>query len=416
MPRYIHRAKYILAEADLLLVEAGVHISDDGRISSVEPWSDSPTIHEAEVVNWGSAVIMPGLINAHAHLELSALHGQLTNFHSFTDWILQLIEKRRLWAKEDFLTSVRTGAEAVLQSGTTLVGDVSASGWSCLGGCGLGLRRVVFEESTGLLPSGVDSALSQIQARFDQSVPDPLLIRGISPHAPYSVSPELFRCLAGFSHSRGFLLATHVAESSPEVQFLQFGTGEFREFLLRLGALPDSWKSPQLSPIAYLDSLGVLSPSAILIHCNYLDPDSMKRILASRASVVYCPRSHDFFGHDQHPVRQLLDLGINVALGTDSLASNNSLSMLDEMRHLYKTRKDLKAEEILNTATANGAAAFRLGGVLGCLRPGYWADLAVLKLPENTGPRHLPAQILEGTGECIATIVRGGIAWTRRNH
>jgi cytosine/adenosine deaminase-related metal-dependent hydrolase len=415
MPKYIHRAKYVLSKPDLLLTEAAVHISDDGRISSVEPWTGSPAIHEAEVVDWGAAVIMPGLINAHAHLELTALHGKLTHFQSFTDWLLQLIEKRRLWTKEEFLNSVRTGVEAVLQSGTTLVGDVSASGWSCIGSCGAGLRRVVYEESTGLLPSGVDSALSQVQARLDQSVPDPLLIRGISPHSPYSVSPELYRRLADLSHRRGLLLATHIAESLAEVQFLQSGTGEIREFLARLGVLPDAWEPPHLSPIAYLDSLGVLGPSVILIHCNYLDRESTKRIRATGGSVVYCPRSHDFFGHEQHPVRQLLDLGVNVALGTDSLASNSSLSMLDEMRHLFRTRKDLEPEEILRAATANGAAALNFGGVLGCVQPGYWADLAVFKLPENTSPRHLPAQILEGAGACIATIVQGKIAWRMPN-
>jgi cytosine/adenosine deaminase-related metal-dependent hydrolase len=410
MPKFIHRAKYVLAEPDLLVTNAEVHISDDGRISSIESRSNSPSIHEAEIVDWGAALIIPGLINAHAHLELTSLQGQLTRFQSFTDWVLQLIEKRRLWTKEDFLSSVRAGVEAVLKSGTTLVGDVSASGWSCDAGCSSGLRRVVFEESTAFPPSNMDSALSQVEQRLDQSVPDPLLVRGVSPHAPYSVSPELYRRLADLSRERRFLLATHIAETASEIQFLQFGTGEFRELLLRLGVLPDTWKPPQLSPIAYLDSLGVLGPFTILIHCNYLDWDSVNRILASQGSVVYCPRSHDFFGHEQHPVRQLLDLGINVALGTDSLASNRSLSMLDEMRHLFRSRKDLKPEEIFRLATVNGAAALKFGRVLGCLRPGYWADLAVLKLPENTGPRHLPAQVLEGTGEWIATIVQGKVA------
>jgi cytosine/adenosine deaminase-related metal-dependent hydrolase len=412
MRKSIHRAKYVLADPDLLLTNAAVHISADGRISGIESRRDSFPIQE-EIVDWGDAVIMPGLVNAHTHLELTSLHGQLTHFRSFTDWILQLIEKRRHWAKEDFLNSVHAGAEAALKSGTTLVGDVTASGWSCEGGYGLGLRRVVFEESTALSPSNLDSALSQIQERLGRAFPDSLLVRGISPHAPYSVSAELYRRLADLSHSRGLLLATHIAETVPEIQFLESGTGEFREFLTRLGVLPDRWKPPQLSPLAYMDSLGVLGPLSILIHCNYLDQNSMKRILATGGSVVYCPRSHDFFGHEPHPVRQFLDLGINVALGTDSLASNSSLSLLDEMRHLFRTRKDLKPEEIIRTATVNGAAALNFRAVLGCLRPGYWADLAVLSLPENTRPRRLAAQILEGAGDCFATIVQGKVAWRK---
>jgi cytosine/adenosine deaminase-related metal-dependent hydrolase len=413
MTKSIYRAKYVLAEPDLLLSNAAVHVSSDGRIASIESWKGYPPTGKVEIVDWGSALIIPGLVNAHAHLELTALHDQLTQFQSFTDWILQLIHKRRLWTKEDFLNSVCAGAEAALQSGTTLVGDVTSSGWGCDSGCSAGLRRVVFEEITALSPANLDSALAQMQERLDRATPDPLWIHGISPHAPYSVSPELYRRLAGLSRDRELLLTTHIAETSSEIQFLQSGTGEFREFLLRLGVLPEEWQPPQLSPIAYLDSLGVLGPSSVLIHCNYLDQESMNRVLATRSSVVYCPRSHDFFGHDPHPVRQLLDLGINVALGTDSLASNSSLSMLDEMRHLFRTRKDLKPEEIFRAATLNGAAALTFSDVLGRLRQGYWADLAVIRLPENIGPRQLPAQVLEGIGECIATIVQGNIAWRK---
>jgi cytosine/adenosine deaminase-related metal-dependent hydrolase len=138
----------------------------------------------------------------------------------------------------------------------------------------------------------------------------------------------------------------------------------------------------------------------------------MSRILNARCSVVYCPRSHAFFGHDRHPVRELLNMGVNVALGTDSLASNDTLSVLDEMRFLFKSRKDLKGEEILRMATLNGAAALHYGGVLGRLQRGYWADMAVLRLPEGIGTRHLLSRILEGAGECIGTIIQGKIAWS----
>jgi aminodeoxyfutalosine deaminase len=411
MLKAIHRAKFVLAEPDLLLQNAAVHVSNLGCISHIEPWQDPPAVPGVEVIDWGSALIMPGLINAHAHLELTAFKNQLTRFHSFTDWISQLMDRRRLWTKEDFLNSIREGAEAAVSSGTTLVGDVTASGFGWEAAIGGKIRRVIFEEAVALSPDKVDETVSRVESQLDQSPHDPLLIHGISPHAPYSVSPELFRRLAEISRSAGLLLATHVAETKSEIQFLQKGTGEFRDFLNALGVLPLTWTPPQLRSIPYLDSLGILGPSCILIHCNYLEPESMNRILNTRSSVVYCPRSHDFFGHEKHPIRQLLDFGINVGLGTDSLASNASLSMLDEMRYLFKTRKDIKSEEILRTATLNGSAALNFGGVLGRLRRGYWADLAILELPENTGPRQLLNQVLEGAGECIATVVQGNIAW-----
>ena len=192
--------------------------------------------------------------------------------------------------------------------------------------------------------------------------------------------------------------------------FLQTGIGEFRDFLTAIGVLPSDWKPPRVPPILYLDTLGVLERPSVLIHGNYLDRESMAKILHSRSSVVYCPRSHAFFGHEEHPVRQLLDFGVNVALGTDSLASNASLSILDEMRFLFKTRKDLKCEEIFQAATLNGAAALGLGGAAGRLRRSYCADMTILQLPQDAEAHRLPSQILEGAGECIATVVQGQIA------
>jgi aminodeoxyfutalosine deaminase len=415
MLKSVHRAKYVLAEPDLLLSNAAVHISDPGRISRVEPWHDPPAIAGIEVMDWGNAVIIPGLINAHAHLELTALHGQLTSFSSFTDWISQLIDRRRLWTREQFLDSARTGAHAALSSGTTLVGDVTSSGFAWEAACGTDLRRVVFQEAIGLSPTNTDQVLSQLESMLDCTPPNPLLLHGISPHAPYSVSPELYQRLAEMARSRQLLLATHIAETRAEIRFLETGTGEFKDFLSARGLLPDHWKYPEMAPIAYLDSLGVLGQSCVLVHGNYLDQASIGRILNTRSSVVYCPRSHDFFGHDMHPARKLLDSGINVALGTDSLASNSSLSMLDEMRYLFKARRDLKPEEIFRAATLNGAAALSFGGVLGRLRRGYWADLTVLEIPQSLGSRQLLTQILEGAGECIATIVQGRVAWIRQS-
>lgn len=415
MLKSVHRAKYVLAEPDLLLSNAAVHISDPGRISRVEPWHDPPSTPGIELMDWGAAVIMPGLINAHAHLELTSLQGQLTGFSSFTDWISQLIDRRRLWTREQFLDSARDGARAALSSGTTLVGDVTSSGFAWEAACGSNLRHVVFQEAIGLSPAHADQVVSQLQSLLDGAPPDPLLLHGISPHAPYSVSPELYQRLAGIARGRQLLLATHVAETKAEIQFLETGAGEFKNFLDARGILPDQWRPPELAPIAYLDSLGVLGQSCVLIHCNYLDPASIRRIANSHSSVVYCPRSHDFFGHDPHPARQLWDSGINVALGTDSLASNGSLSMLDEMRYLFRTRRDLKPEEIFRSATLNGAAALRFGGVLGRLRRGYWADLTVLEIPESLGPRQLLTHILEGAGECIATIVQGKVAWSKQS-
>lgn len=413
MQRTAHRARFVLAESNLLLENAIIYVSASGRISGIEPWKNSSANRHINVVDWGPAVIMPGLVNSHAHLELTALHEKLTRFGSFTDWLSQLIGRCRLWSGQDFVRSAAKGARLALASGTTMVGDITSGGTGWKATAGIGLRRVVFEEVIALSPEYAGRAMRQVNPLFKQTDPDSLLVHGISPHAPYSVSAELYRRAAAFSRKRGMLLATHLAETLEEVRLLQDGTGEFIDFLVARDVLPDGWQPPKLSPVSFLDRLGVLGPLSILIHCNYLDSESVRRIKKAGSSVVYCPRSHEFFGHEKHPIRQLLDAGINVALGTDSLASNSSLSMIDEMRFLYKKRKDLTPWEIFQLATRNGAAALNTGGVLGRLRRGYFADMAVLELPEDLKPRQLLNQIMEGAGESIATIVRGQAVWHR---
>jgi len=416
MIRTIHRAQFVLAEADFLLQNAAVHVCDPGRISRIEPSHAKPSGSDVRVIDWGKALIMPGLVNSHTHLELSLLAGCIRETTSFVEWLSQVIQERRAWTPEHYADSIRAGAARALRSGTTLVADISASGLSRQALQPERIRKAVFEEAVGLAPEQAAESVAAVERRLQGAEPDPLITLGVSPHAPYSVSPKLYRELAALARRRGILMTTHVAETREELEFLESGTGPFTGFLSSLGALPDGWVPPKLDPVPYLEVLGVLEQSPLLAHCNYLDSHSVAIIQRTRSSVAFCPRSHAYFGHENHPVRQCLDLGINVALGTDSLASNDSLSMIDEMRFLYRTRRDLKCEEIFRMATLNGATALNLGRVLGRLRRGYWADMTVLKLPEEVSGRNFLAHILEGAGECIATIVKGEIVWQRDEH
>ena len=413
MMRAIHRAKYALVDPYVLLPNAAVDIVENGTLANITPWRDSFRDSRKTVVDWGSAVIMPGLINAHVHLELTSLCNRLTGYGSFTDWLSQLISKRRSWSLDEFQSSIREGIVLSLASGTTTVGDIATSGMTGSITRGNTLRQVIFEESIALSPGQAEQTIADLNRILDTSKPGELIRQGVSPHSPYSVSGELYRRLSALARDRKMPLTTHVAETMSEIQFLKTGTGEFRDFLQALNVFPADWNPPGLHPIPYLHSLGVLGPNCLLVHCNYLDRESIDLLSGSGSSVVYCPRSHAFFGHPQHPVRELLDSGINIALGTDSLASNTTLSMLDEIRFLYKERKDLKPEEILKAATINGAKALNYGNSAGLLKPGCRADMTVLEVPSNMKARQVPEQILEGAGKCIGTIVEGRIAYKK---
>lgn len=411
MLKTVFAAKYVLVEPGILLEDSEVHVSDSGRILSVQRRTAS-TQPGVEMVDWGSAVIIPGLVNAHTHFELSSLRGRTSRNGSFTGWLAQVVAQNRARPDELSLEAARTGIRLALASGTTLAGDVTASGmaWNAAAERG-GLRCIVFQEAIALASSAAGNAIAQLERSLDSSG-NALLAHGISPHAPYTASAQLYLDAAALARRKGLLLSTHVAETKAELEFLQTGTGEFREFLSSLSALPGDWTPPGVSPIAYLDALGVMRQPCLLVHCNYLDEDAIAAIAARGSSVVYCPRSHAFFGHEDHPVRQLLDSGVNVALGTDSLASNDSLSILDEMRYLYKARRDITADEIFRAATVNGARALGFAELC-ALRPGRPADLTVLGLPQGIASNHLQEEILQGAGECTGTIVQGEVAWRK---
>ena len=413
MGKTIHRAKYILADPYTLLKNGAIEIASTGRIKNIAPWRELSVQPEIKVVDWGAAIVIPGLVNAHVHLELTSLCNKLSRFDSFTDWLSQLISKRRAWTLRQLRSSVREGIAQSLAAGVTTVGEISSSGVTRDLIRDTPLRNVVFEESIAFPPDLAAEKIADMNRTLDTSESGDLYRPGISPHAPYTVSGDLYRGLAELAQLRKLPLATHIAETEEEILFLRKGTGEFRNFLDAMGLLPSNWIAPGLDPVPYLHSLGVLGTNCLLVHCNYLDDESIRLVARTRSSIVYCPRSHAFFHHRKHPIRQLLDAGINVAMGTDSLASNRTLSLLDEMRFLYKERKDIKAEEILQAATRNGAKALGCGGRLGTLGPGNPADMTVLEVPQDIEINAAPDQILEGAGECIGTIVGGRIAWQR---
>ncbi len=315
------------------------------------------------MVDLPGAALLPGFVNAHTHLELTSVRLPPA---PFLDWLPGMMQARRTLSAEDYASAAAEGIRLLSADGTTSVGDFGSTE-DVVEALGIaGFRGLVLREFTG----STDPA--EVEA-FPWRPSPPGLRRGLAPHAPYSVPEGRLRAVGRQS---GIPLAVHASELEEEVRLLESGAGPLADFLDRNG-FP---RPPAgLRPVPYLASCGVLRPGALAVHANYLDAADIACLAASGASVAYCPGSHAFFGHRDHPLPRLLEAGINVALGTDSLASNDALSMRREMRKASEVFPGIPLERILAMATLGGARALGLAHEAGSLEIGKAADLVAVQ-------------------------------------
>lgn len=372
-------ARWIFPVSGPPVADGVVTIAGD-RIVSVEPNGG-----RAADMDLGEVAVLPGLVNAHTHLDLSGLRGQFLPSGEFTAWLRQVIAHRRGTTPEQIEAAVRAGLAESLRHGTTLLGDISAqglSGWPVLRKAPL--RSVVFYELIGLRQDRADVALEAAQDWLGKfTVPaDPaqrVCLPGLSPHAPYSVRNKLFDQAALLARRMSYPMAVHLAESRDELELLKHRRGPFVEFLKELQV----WDTEGVatSPDEVIRLCGESIPT-LFIHCNYLPVES---VIPPNASIVYCPRTHAAFGHSPHPFRDFQARGVRVALGTDSLASNPDLSILAEMRYVHRHYPDVPGEILLRMGTLSGAEALGWADETGSLEAGKSADLAVVPLTQGTG-------------------------------
>ena len=264
-----------------------------------------PSSREADPALIGVA----GLRNAHVHLDLSDVTGvSRAAGRGFGRWVLDLLQRRGPFDAERLARAAARGVEEVLATGTTSVGDIDSSGAAASVVASSGLKGVAFRELLGSRVDEVSAAGEEWIASFDERSRGSRLRPGISPHAPYSTPPELYRRCRDIADRHRVPLTTHIAETRDEARFLDRGDGEFRDLLATLQVAPPFPRAPRQRPIEYLSKLGVL-PGALLAHVNYPSGDDVGAIKESGATVVYCPRSHAFFGHSRHPVAELIERG-----------------------------------------------------------------------------------------------------------
>jgi cytosine/adenosine deaminase-related metal-dependent hydrolase len=363
------------------------------RIAAVEPHGS----RQADL-DLGGAAVLPGLVNTHTHLDLSALRGLARPTRNFTVWLRQVIDHRRGCSPEQVRGDIRVGLEECVRTGTTLLGDISGDGSSWEALANGPIRAVVFRELLGLTQKRAVQAWADADAWLAGHAATPTCRPGLSPHAPYSARWWLFSSTA----TAGVPAAVHLAESAEESDLLRARRGPFVDFLRDLGVWSPDGLASNVDQV--LDLCNGTSP-ALLVHCNYLTPDLD---VPPTATVVYCPRTHAAFGHPPHPFRDFLDRGVRVALGTDSLASNPDLDLLAEARFLHRLYPDFPGEKLLRMATLSGAEALGWAGETGSLEAGKSADLVVVPLdgPDSGDPHAL---LFASTAPVRRVLCRG--AW-----
>ena len=376
----LFRARYLLPSAGEPM-EDGALLIEGGRIVSVGPFSTLRR-SDAKIIDYGDAVILPPLVNAHCHLELS-LFPQWAKECDETDapadfvgWIRRLIRVRRQVGLEAVPASVAAGIQQLLASGTGAIGDIltTASALSPLLSSPLWGR--IYFETIGLEEERFAPLVAAALAatpRF-KSVLHP----GLSPHSTYTISPRHLETVIVAARQAGLPLSIHCAESREESTFLRAGRGPIAEELYAAAGWPVPNIAPGVSPVAWLAAHGALSAQTLLIHGVQVDASDAARIAASGATVVLCPRSNARLGVGTAPIALYQGAGVPLALGTDSLASNASLSLWDEIAFARTVYPEFSPTELLDLATQGGARALGLAADMGTLTPGSGAHLQVV--------------------------------------
>jgi cytosine/adenosine deaminase-related metal-dependent hydrolase len=348
------------------------------------------------------------MVNAHTHLELSDLRGKLrARPGHFTDWLKHIVTHGRKTSAKDRAVAACAGAAESLASGVTAAAEISYAGAGSAALAGSPLRTTCFVEVYGHSRSQIDKSLAAAATQAETLSLDSGLQVGLSPHAPYSAGIKAYLAAAQEAESRGWPITTHLHETPGEVELYERGSGEFKHWLLLRWALALSgFKPPKTSPIKALTMAGFFSRPVLVGHGNYLDDEEIAILAESGSTVAFCPRSHDYFGHTDHPYRRLMAAGVAVALGTDSLASSPSLSVLDEMRFLREHDGDLPPHELLAMGTCVGADALGLGGQTGRLAIGEWADVAAVAV-SSSAAADPHETVLQRSARVVGTWVAG---------
>jgi len=406
----ILRAKIILPVTAPPIEDGAVFI-DGNKIRAVAAWKNLRPHTLAKVTDLGEVILLPGLVNAHCHLDYTDMAGELPAPKTFTDWIGAITAHKTGWSYSDYARSWLRGAHQLVKTGTTTVADIEAMPdllpevWDATP-----LRIFSFLEMTGIKSRRQPKDILREAVQKIDSLRHPRHRAMLSPHAPYSTLPELLKLTATIAHRRNWRVSTHIAESEQEFEMFQNGRGTMHHWLARNER--DNSDCGLGSPVAHYARHRLLGENVLAVHVNYLARGDATLLAKRKTHVVHCPRSHDYFKHTKFERERLANAGVNLCLGTDSLATTRKigkqkpeLDMFAEMRLLADRDQTVSAEEILKMATCNGARALGLAGKIGEVSKNSMADLIALPCPEKLKDIH--EAVLAHTGNVSASLIEG---------
>jgi cytosine/adenosine deaminase-related metal-dependent hydrolase len=400
----IIRAK-VVATMDGPPIENGAVAVSGERLVDVGKFSDvAKKYSSVETVDLGEQILLPGLINAHCHLDYTCLRFKIPSQKSFTDWIHAINAAKAKLSLDDYVASINEGFAEAKRFGTTTIANLTAFP-KLISQINEPIRTWWFAELIDVRDPRqatelVDSVVEHLKSRP---------CWGFAPHAPFTASADLYRRSEEIARRENVLLTTHLAESREEMAMFRDATGELYDFLKKIGR--DMNDCGRRTPLQWVLQ-DTASPARIrpylLVHLNELAGNDFKLLkeTATIDSIVHCPRSHNYFGHSSFEFQRLRELGFNICLGTDSLASNDDLSLFAEMRAFQKEFPDVSPHETLKMVTVNPALALRQENALGKIRAGFVADLIAVSLVS-------PTSVFQGLidfEESVSWTMIGGIA------
>ena len=383
-----YHASWILPISAPPVRDAWVAVDHDRVVAYGPAGRSAPGADPTHEVDLGHVAIVPGLVNAHTHLELSYLRGQVPAGSSFVAWIRAVIAARRQHSDPKaptILDAVDQGIAEALRSGTAIVGDISNTLVTFDPVARSPLAAVIFYELIGFRAPDPEAVVARARQQIAVLSPTDRVRVSLAAHAPYSVAPLLLRAIRhALDHDPFATSSVHLAESAEEIELIRTGGGPWRKLLEELGVWDAAWAAPGVSPVQYLDENGFLSGRAMAVHAVQATPADLARLVARGTTLITCPRSNEHTGAGTPPIEAFYASGVRVAVGTDSLASTPDLNLFAELATLRRLAPAVPASMLLDSATRQGARALAFDNDYGTLDSGKVARLLAVDVPPGT--------------------------------